>query len=1105
MSSKECKVKIICNCLSVLTTEIRIDPADSKRPNSPKDTFTRELRRNVHHTFQKLENYSEVKAYVTEYIQPCFEDNCTSCDYLKFLQLCLILLRLLKFALKEEAEWNTKKADAFLKLAHKEENESNFKRTGVVKLPLPTALLSISQKKILQKSLQFAVSLGILPNLLRGIGIPLSKRLRHAIILEHFTSESTLYQKHIQIALCLDTLLGCLECEAMQNVIMVYHGTDILAGLLQLCHGPIKKIDKTEGAPSEPLRGKICFKLMLTAIKDDSKHSDEQIIHMMLTHRKYFVPLLESFLKLMCPSLLMWEFLLFQGIHMKPDEVDPSITKSPLWLRKICNQLLTDMILQNHGIADLVQVVLDKAHDDDIRSGKVDSVRIEAVARLITYNPVRHISVGDYVQRLSRQVFHLLHHKGSQLDGLLKYIASCIILQFCERDIKSAEEHFLVKLLKPLWNCVRLSGNSQRNIVVKEVDLTTCIDDLHQIFATSVNPLSRKYIKLLFPFSHCLCTMLFFLLRGKSYLKSKVRSLVLNILKSASNDEALTLLHGISFSNNKLSGVYITKVNFANGEEGGVAAIPKMEDEFPDEIIRYHAILDLLNELQNKDLNRSYILLVLKEFCCFHLESKENLMDPENIKAGILFNALLQELSEWNVDIGEALMSNISEVIGILMTLLESICSCNTDATFYEKTLWVVLMILNSILESDDQLTFADWHALKLCLPSLKLLQQSDIDMDLKEIIFSIIIHIATDGAACKNGGEIDKNLVDPDDPNSILNNEQSLLELVEQFERQCSLSSQSIRSRSPLMLASSESCSSSSSHTQSEKDVPKHSEDSLDNSSESPRTPKPGEFVSRKVDSGYVSSMRDIKTNLVHIKGHGLIVLQKLLRERDEETLENKIEVMNTLRKSLDDEDSYVYLPAISGLAELASIDSDLAIPYVLNQYQSDEEKHIILKLGEVLLKVFNLLGDRLYKYQDMLLHACLVGTKRDDPQIRSSSLSNLGQACMCMKFNISGHWLQEILICVMSFLKNDPDLEVRRCAVMVIYLLLKGIGKNMLEMLDKEIKTIYTQLKIIYNGETDDVLRQHSQLALEEINAIIMDMFTPQASLRKEIRILQ
>ncbi|GBN86221.1 hypothetical protein AVEN_195457-3 [Araneus ventricosus] len=332
MSTEESKVQKICNCLYILTNDIKIEPVDASRLNENiKDAFTHELRRNVHRTFQKIENYSDVKTFVTEYIQPCFGDKCTTCDYLKFLQLCLVLLRLLKIALTEESELGSKKSDAS-------------------KLPIPKALLNMSQKNVLQKSLQFAVALGILPNLLRGIGIPLSKRLKHAIILERFTSESTLYQKHIQIAVCLDTLIGCLECEAMQSTILSCHGTDILAALLQLCHAPIKKIEKTEGSSTEPSQ------------TDNSNHSEAQIINMMLAHRKYFAPHLETFLKQICPSLLMWELLLFQGIPIKIDESEAAIAKSPLWLRKICNQMLTDMILQNQGIADLVQVVLDKAY-----------------------------------------------------------------------------------------------------------------------------------------------------------------------------------------------------------------------------------------------------------------------------------------------------------------------------------------------------------------------------------------------------------------------------------------------------------------------------------------------------------------------------------------------------------------------------------------------------------------------------------------------------------------------------------------------------------------------------------------------------------------------
>ncbi|GBN38733.1 Transport and Golgi organization protein 6 [Araneus ventricosus] len=1028
MSIKESKIQQIFTCLSSLTNGIREgEPNDACSTNSSiKTTFPDELRENVHSTFQKIEKYPVVKTFVTEFIQPCFEDQCTACSYLKFFQLHMILLRLLKTALTEE------------------EMESGSEKKVASKTPVPKALLSISQQAILQKSLQFAVALGILPNLLKGIGIPLSKRLKHAKILEKFTSSCSFYQKHIQITACLDTLITCLECSAMQSTILSYHGSDILAAFLQLCHAPIKKVDMFEEsfAKLTPIGTEsMSFKVMINSVEDSSQYSEAQIMSVMLAHRKYFSLYMKKFLKQISHSLLMWELLLFQGIPMKSNESDIAIVKPPVWLSKICNQMLTDLILQNHGIADLVQVVLDKAYDGDIQTGKLDKVRIEAVAHLITYNPVRHISLNDYMQRLCKQVFQLLHLKGSMMDGLLKHVASCIILQFCERDMKSAEQYFLEELLNPLMDCVRIPANLTADVLINENKLTTSIEDLHQIFVVSSNPLSQKYTKLLFPFSHCLCEMHFFLLKGKSYLKSKVKDLINTVLKNSSDEDALSVLTAVSFLNSEHSGIYITKVCFANGDEGGIVAVPKVEEDFAGEAIRYHAILELLGELQNKNLIRSYILFVLKEFCAFHLESEEDLTNPENLKAGVVFNALLQELSEWNVDIGEALMTNISEVIDVLMTLLSNTLTSNKDSAFYEKIIWAVVMILSSIFESVDKLTSDDWTSLKRCLPVLEKIQKSDIDSNLKEIAFAIMVLISTHGVAGKNDLEVMKEL--------------------QKFGINPSVDAE----------------------------MPE-----LDKSS------------TEKACSTYQSCMKDIKINLAHMKGHGVITLAKLLKERDDETLQNKKEILETLLKCLEDEDSYVFLPTINALSELAVIDSELVVPFIINQYQTCEEKAIILKLGEVLLKICNAFGESsLFVYKDMLLHTFLTGTKQDDSQIRASSLSNLGQVCMCLKFQISGHWVQEILNCVLSYLNTDPDLEVRRCAVMVVYLLLKGVDKNMLKVLENEIKTIYSRLRIIYDGESDDVIRLHSQLALEEINEIMKKLLTPKIEMIKEIRILR
>ncbi|GIY69848.1 transport and Golgi organization protein 6 homolog [Caerostris darwini] len=240
-------------------------------------------------------------------------------------------------------------------------------------------------------------------------------------------------------------------------------------------------------------------------------------------------------------------------------------------------------------------------------------------------------------------------------------------------------------------------------------------------------------------------------------------------------------------------------------------------------------------------------------------------------------------------------------------------------------------------------------------------------------------------------------------------------------------------------------------------------------------------------------------------MQGHGLIVLKNLLEERDEETLQNREKVMNIFMKCIEYQETYVHQPSINGLAILATLDTGCVFPNVLRQYQLSEDRDTVLKLGEVLRKTTDLLGESVYKFKDALLHAFLIGTKREDPQIRSSNLSNLGQACFHLKCNIGSDWLQEILNCVVSFLKTDSDLEVRKCAVMVIELLLRGVDINIFMVLESELKNIYTQLKIVYMNETDEFILLRAQIALGIINEIMIKLFTSKDALIKEIHILQ
>lgn len=1080
----------ICSSLETLINGKKSESSPNKcNSKDKKEALFYELKKNVHFAFEVIEKSDVLKSSVKQYIAICHKKKCKTCDYLNFLELSLVLLKLLSEALL--AEENER--------VHNQQDEAS----------VPKGVLSISQQKIVKKCLQFVVALGILPNLLRGIGVPLTKRLEYAKMLEHFASDISPRQKHAQIAVCVETLLSCIERSALQGIILSYHGTDLLAALFQLCHAPIKKIEnkstESDDFKTRPEIHENYFAMKLSIIKDYSSFTDQQLINEMVEDRSYFDPKLEKFLKQICPSLLLWELLLFQGIPIRGDDSEFTLSKVPLWLRKICSQMLTDMILQDHGIASFVQVVLDKAYDVDVQRGTIDNVRLDAVARLIVYNPIRHISVEDYTHRLSQQVFELLRVSGTQMDSILHYVASSIVLHVCDRDLKSGEKHFLEMLFQPLWLCVsRTCDSSLRDpkIIVTENDLSHCLEDIHKVFVLSNSPLSRKHIKLLFPFFHCFAHMYFFLLEGVSTLKTKVKNLLLNILTNASDEDAISLLHAATFSTIVDEGtlIYMTTVDFAYGEEGGIGAVKRYEDDYSDLDINCRAILGLLTELKNKNLNRSFFLLVLKVFCSYRNEVIKDPNDPKYERFRNLFSALIQELPQWDIDVREALMSNVCEVVDIVMVLLDLVLKWEDDD--YDETIMMVLMVLNTMLFGNNELSTDEWVILKKCLPSLEKLMKKPINSYIKDMVFCIITFMATHGVA---GGdtpyeEIMQKCISKlyHQPNDAVDKEFCELGAGDSSHKNHE-PGLSFFSDPSAMREFFENPSGANADS---------SDRSSDLASDLELMLKLNRDLNKKIDelTSFEKAIREIKDSSIPIKGHGLIAVQKLLSNRDKETLCYKKELLAIFQEGLDNDDSYVYLSAIQCLSLLADIDAELVLPTVLKVYQNPGDKNIefILKAGEVLLKISRSLGDLVYKYQDQLLHNYLTGAKHEDPQIRSSSLSNLGEACMYLKFNINGHWLQEILMCVHALLKTDKDLEVRRCAVMVITLLLRGIGRDLFQILEKEIKDIYSQLKIVYTTESDDVLRLHSQLALEEINTIMRELLTVQLPLTKEIRIL-
>lgn len=104
-------------------------------------------------------------------------------------------------------------------------------------------------------------------------------------------------------------------------------------------------------------------------------------------------------------------------------------------------------------------------------------------------------------------------------------------------------------------------------------------------------------------------------------------------------------------------------------------------------------------------------------------------------------------------------------------------------------------------------------------------------------------------------------------------------------------------------------------------------------------------------------------------------------------------------------------------------------------------------LKVGEALLQVVRIIGPLVPKFKKVLLDSFLRGTKDKDPFVRASCLHNLGELCGLLRYSI-GSVAQELLCCVSHLVQSDPAVEVRRAAVLLITLLLRGLDGDALQV---------------------------------------------------------
>lgn len=220
---------------------------------------------------------------------------------------------------------------------------------------------------------------------------------------------------------------------------------------------------------------------------------------------------------------------------------------------------------------------------------------------------------------------------------------------------------------------------------------------------------------------------------------------------------------------------------------------------------------------------------------------------------------------------------------------------------------------------------------------------------------------------------------------------------------------------------------------------------------------------------SAYESALYDISDPLLPVRGHGIIELSKLVDQQDVETILNIGNVCRIFQDSLEDDDTYIYLASISGLVSCVRYNPDSILQILTDEFSmvyqrknlGEKAMEVRTKIGEALVRITKELGELTPKYKNLLLNTFFSAAGDTDEMVRASSLSNLGEVCKNLRFSL-GPITGELMMHLESS-SRDKCIEVRRAAAMVLTMMLQGLGKDALSVLEASLRDIHRYL-IVY-----------------------------------------
>ncbi|KAJ8785735.1 hypothetical protein J1605_006695 [Eschrichtius robustus] len=514
---------------------------------------------------------------------------------------------------------------------------------------------------------------------------------------------------------------------------------------------------------------------------------------------------------------------------------------------------------------------------------------------------------------------------------------------------------------------------------------------------------------------------------------------------------------------------------------------------------------DLLSHCQECGLAGDFFIFCLKELTHMAVEneaelktkpfSSESLLELEQHQTLLVEGPerkllVLQLTAVLCERMSEQIFTNITQVVDFVAATLQRACvslAHQAESTVESQTLSMSMGLVAVMLGGAIQLKSSAFAILKQLLPLLEKVSNTYPDPVIQELAIDLRITISTHGAFSTEAVSVAaQSTLNKKDPEGKREEQQQT-----SYERYSNVS------YNHLEQQRSHCTSNQTSLTPNAPLVPQEVREPSITTNQ-----KSGSITTEQLQEALLSAYDP----QIPTRAAALRTLSRWIEQREPKALEMQEKLLKIFLENLEHEDTFIYLSAIQGVALLSDVYPEKILPGLLAQYDGGKDKHTLetrMKVGEILMRIVRALGDMVSKYREPLIHTFLRGARDPDSAHRASSLSNLGELCQRLDFML-GSVVHEVTACLIAVAKTDHEAEVRRAAVHVIVLLLRGLSQKATEVLRDVLKDLYHLLKHVVRLEPDDVAKLHAQLALEELDEIMRNFLFPPQKLEKKIMVL-